>query len=176
MTEKKDPKKWIVKFEFKAPDKKGLSSKITQNFFDAGFLGTDIQKVGEKTSRPFKSLLTAALWLNVDYREYKSPTEIIPPPPQQLSGRYYIIWIGITPEIVASFGIKTQEGDDTYDFKVLINKKKEKEYELIGIAADEPGLKNTKTQLKKIIRFILDEPKKTKYVRLFRLKPLKSQK
>ncbi|MFH1450490.1 MAG: hypothetical protein ABIF92_00725 [archaeon] len=161
--------KWKVTFEKHDPNKTISKKTVTEILYDLKSLNPDIDKVTISSSRALKSLIRGSLLVGVDYKRYDTAGKISSPKKLPEDGKFYLIWAGIEPSNLEGFGIKTQAGDAVYDVMVLAWRKQKGEYHFLAISADEPNLENTKTHIKDIIRLVLDEPKKVKYVRMIKI-------
>jgi len=166
----KNAKKWVVRFEHRPYEGKGTAKKIERVLYDIEFLGIDLKELTHKTKNVYNTLLLSTIFLRNNYREYKSPAEIIPPAGKEIGNGGYITWMGFDPEIVSQWGIETQPGDNIYDILALTYRKEKGKYVLLAIASDEPGMTNTLKHIKDIIRFSMTEPRKMKYVDFIGLK------
>tara|TARA_Y100000310_G_C20628510_1_gene787284 strand:- start:705 stop:1049 length:345 start_codon:yes stop_codon:yes gene_type:complete len=102
----KSAPKWIVRFEHRPITGDGSAEKIERVLYDAKTLNPDLTKVTNKTVSPYKAFRLAANFLRANFlranfQEYKSPEEIIPPGNQKIEGKYYFLWMGFDPKIVA---------------------------------------------------------------------------
>jgi len=166
----KDVPKWTVRFEYKPIGSDSLPQQIERVLYDVKNFDVEHEVLPEKYHGPMKLLFLSSFFLRAKFRESKSPAEIIPPANRKLDAeKYYIAWTGFDPKDVLQWGIKTQEGDETYDLVTLLCKNKEGKKICLAGTADEPNLVNTVKHIKDLARFTINEPKKLKYVYLIRL-------